>query len=256
MKILKWIATTVLFVGVSAMLGLILFGFNQRYKETSEQTAPVSVPESINNLPVQDIKSDWSLMDDRPVISALLQDATMIDGFHCAAGEVRFTLSGRLSACAIANDGIIQGNMIPQNTLVELSEERNVHAWFFPNDTIIQDIPCQGGKIGSVSIPTFVSTNGRLLECYSSSNVTIQDIPCRNSKFSFMSRTPFHKTSPIIFRENGNLRRCTLSRDAEIDGQSISAGSEINISEDGEVMIHDDSWQRRTILWVAGILGY
>ena len=129
MKILKWIAMTVMFVGLSALTGLILFEFSQQYKETSEQTAPVSVPESINNLPMQDIKSDGYY------ISARLQDAALIDGFPCSAGLVRFTRSGQLSKCVIAEDAVIQGNLIPKNTSIELHEK--THFYYFPKDTNI-----------------------------------------------------------------------------------------------------------------------
>jgi hypothetical protein len=44
--------------------------------------------------------------------------------------------------------------------------------------------------------------------------------------------------------------------DAEINGQYISASSEIKISEDGDITILDDSWGRRTSMRFAGLFGY
>ena len=107
-----------------------------------------------------------------------------------------------------------------------------------------------------MDVPALFRPSGRLAVCYSNSDITIQGIPCRKTKFGLMSSTPLRVHSLIHLREDGSLMRCTLSRDAEIGGQSISAGTEIQISEDGEVMVIIDSWQRRTRLWVAGIFGY
>ena len=260
MKILKWIAATVLLVGLSALLGLILFGFSQRYRETSELiaadelTAAKSVPESIMDLPLHDIRPGSYYT------SARLLDATLIDGFPCAAGDVRFfTRSGRLSGCVIAEDAVIGGNLIPQNTKVELYAESTYWRYFFPENTNIQGISCTGGKVGltrSTDIPTALYPSGRLRGCYSSSNVTIQEIPCRKTNFGLLTSTPLYIETPIFLHENGSVRSCTLSRDAEIDGQSIPARSEIVISEDGEVKIVDASWKRRTGLWFDGIFGH
>ena len=249
MKILKWLAVTVLFVGVSGLLFFTWFVLSQRYKETSEPTAAESVPESIMSLPVQDIRPGGN------TVIARLLDATLIDGFPCAAGEVRFTGLGQLYECVIAWDAVIQGNLIPKNTRIK-HEMGNIWSYFFPMDTNIQDISCVGGKSGSVDIPAGFYSSGRLRGCYTPSNVTIQEVPCRKGKPGFLASTPLRIPTPIVLHENGNLMVCTLSRDAEIDGQSISAGSQIAMSQDGQVTIQDDSWQRRTGLWVAEIFGY
>jgi len=259
MKILKWVALIGLFAGIAVLMGLAMFGFSQQYKKTPEQTAPVSVPESIKNLPIKDIEPGLSIIG-QDGISARLQKATLIDGFPCADGDVHFTLSGLLSSCALSEDISIGDNLIPQNTWVALPEDSDYQIYFFPNDTNIQGIPCIGGNYGSAKVPTRFYYDGRLSACYSAYNVTIKGIPCRKTKFGILSRLPNAlsplKSTEIYLNESGSVRRCTLSMEAEINEQVISAGSEIRISADGELTILDDSWKRRTSLWFAGLFGY
>ena len=78
----------------------------------------------------------------------------------------------------------------------------------------------------------------------------VQEIPCRKIYNGLFAHTP------IQLHENGNLRNCALSRDAEIDGQIIPAGRTVTLSEDGKVSKLDDSWKGMIELWAAGIFGY
>ena len=189
-------------------------------------------------------------------ISARLQEATLIDGFPCAAGDVQFTQAGKLYACVFAEDAVIQGDLIPKNTRVENWAGGAVPAYFLPENTNIQGITCMVGKVGLVGIPVELHPGGQLRMCFANSDIEIQGVPCRKGAFSLLASTPLQILTPTVLHENGNLMLCTLSRDAEIDGQSISAGSEILMDQDGRVVILNDSWWRRNGLWVAGIFGY
>jgi len=240
MKALKWIAAIVLFVLVLGMLLLTLSGlFGSKHIETSEQPdaefVPESVPESIKNLPVQNIKETSD-----GIFGGHLQEATLIDGFPCAAGEIRFYGSGLLKACTLAKDAVIHGNLIPKGTEVMLNREGNLYSCFFEKDMEIQGYPVHSrfGRTprNQFEIPTVFYPDGRLRGFIASSDVMIQGIPCKKRVLGFFSGTF------IELYENGNLKSCTLSKDAEIGGRSISAGSEVALSEDGEATIRNDAY--------------
>jgi hypothetical protein len=128
---------------------------------------------------------------------------------------------------------------------VKLDEESGLKICFFPKNTEIQGYLCKGGVGGTEGVMTSFYPSGRLKAFFTPSNVIIQGVSCRKGIFS-----------SIYLNENGNLNSCTLSADAEVNGQRISARSEITISEDGNVTILDDSWKKRTSLWFAGLFGY
>ena len=247
MKLLKWLAMAIMLVCVSGLLLFTFFGFGQKRGETVELPASEFIPESIRDLPIRDIrKVDGDFFDAR------LQETTRIDGFPCAAGNVRFTRSGQLSGCELAEDAVIQDNLIPKNTSIVLNEELNEYFYYFPEDTEIQGYLTMS-RLSWLEIPVRFYPDGRLRGFYSRSNVVVHGIPCRRLNSGFVLRLPRLPTDTgIALHENGNVRRCTLSRDAQIAGLNISAGSDIRISEDGEVTILNDSWRRRTGLWITG----
>jgi len=247
MKALKWVAAIILLAVISGLLLFVAFGFGPKHRQTYEQSAPEFIPESVRNLPVQDIGEI-----DGDLFSARLQEATLIDGFLCAAGAVVLTKSGQLHECTLVDGSVIN---IPQNTRVEYYEETDSYLYFFPENTEIQgfQILSKARRLGgSLEIPSSFYPSGRLRAFYSTSNVIIQGISCRKANFGLLASTPLRAETTIVLHENGNLRRCTLSIDTEINGLNISAGSEIRISEDGDVTIVDDSFKRRTTLWITG----
>ena len=180
MKALKWIAAIVLFIGVSGLLLFTLSGlFGSKYMETSEQPDAESVPESIRNLPVQNIRE---IRDD--IFGGRLQEATLIDGFPCADGEIQFILSGRLRSCTLAEDAVIQGNLIPKGTEVLLDGEGDLYGCFFEKDAEIQGytIPKRSGRTtkNQFEFPTVLFyPGGRLRGFMASSDVMIQGISCK-----------------------------------------------------------------------------
>ena len=254
MKTLNWVAAIVLFAGISWLLLFTLVRFGKNREEITGRTHPESVPESVTNLPVQNIHEGYE--DD---FKAELLYETLIDGFPCAAGRVRFTRSGQLASCTIAEDAVIQNNLIPQNTRVEIHPESDRRTYWFPEDTEIQgyQIKSKAGRLGgSFNLAAMFYPNGQILSFASSSDVMIQGIPCGKSNFGvayipvFDGRLyrKYNMETAIYLHENGNLRRCTLSADAEIDGRRIPSGSDIVLSEDGKLTRLDDSWQRRSLL--------
>ena len=248
MKILKLGAALILIVCVLGLLWFMASWFiGEKRGETHDQHVSESAIESAGNLPPQNIRSSGDF-----VIARLL-NTTLIDGFRCAAGWARLTWSGQLSQCTLAEDTVIQDNLIPKNTDIELDEKLNIKSCFFPEDTEIHGYLVHNRSAGRPGGELYVGArfyhNGRLQGFYSPYNVTIQGIPCRKIYAGFFTATP------IQFHENGNLRSCTLSRDAVIDGRSISAGREVTLSEDRKITKLDDSWKRTVELWVAEIFG-
>ena len=255
---LKWIAAILALVVVSGLLLFMVSGFGPKHRETVEQHTPESIPESIRDLPIINLRET-----DGDFFDAVLQEATLINGFPCNKGSIQFTKSGQLAMCSIAEDIIIHDNLFPKYTLVQLNEELEiVHLLdFFPENTeiqgfqILRKIKRLGGTVG---MPAIIYPSGRLKRFYSPSNVSIHGIPCRRSNSGLMiislpTLNPLRIDTAIQLHENGNVQRCTLSEDAEIDGLSISAGSKILLSEDGEVTILDDSPARRTKLRIADL---
>ena len=264
MKTLNWVAAIVMFVGISWLLLFTLVGFGKNRKEITERTPPGSAPESVMNLPVQNIRELED--DDREGFQfrAELQEATLIDGFPCAAGQVRFTRSGQLISCTISEDAVIHNNLIPKDTYVELHKNPDRQVYLFPEDTEIQgyQIRSKTGRLGgSLALTAMFYPSGQIMSFASSSNAMIRGIPCGKTNlgiayipvFSGQLYRKYNMETAISLHENGNLRRCTLSTDAEIDGQHIPAGSDVRLSEDGKLMKLDDSWQRRFALWTTGI---
>ena len=269
MKILKWFAGAIMFVFVSVFMLLTFLGFGQRQTETVEEPIlesasefdPELIPESFRDL-ILDIKgTGFYVMDtdndnDREALFVTrLKEATIINGFPCGVERVEITQSGQLSDCTLAEDVIIQDNLIPQNARVVLWDRKNrSYAYFqyFSEDTAIQGYMTMSDVISnSLRIPVIFHTNGRLAAFWSRSNVEIQGIPCRRLNTGFVSRTNYARATDIYLNENGNLTRCTLSQGAEINGRRISAGSDIRISEDGEVTIINNNWDRR-MNWITG----
>jgi hypothetical protein len=247
MKILKLIASIALLVVVAVLLLFMMSGAGTKYIETTEQYAPEStpefVPESVRNLPLEYVVVLDNILFDRflnmRLLQGILQETTLIDGFPCAGGwGVQFFMSGQLRTCKLAEDIVFQDILIFQNTWIFLDEELNFSC------TFPEDMEIHGYQIRNKRPVTFYQS-GRLKSFFPPSNVMIQKIPCRKGK-----------ETPIFLFENGNLDRCTLSMDADIDGRRISARSAISMSEDGKVNILNDSWKRRTLLWFAGLFGY
>jgi hypothetical protein len=256
MNTLKWFAAAVMLVCVSVLLLFTFLGFGQKHIETDELSAseliPELIPESVRDLPIQNIREINSIYfgAQLQLLNAQLQKASLIDGFPCDAGWISFKQSGELAECVLAEDIIIQGNLIPQKTEVMLlNEERTLY--FLPEDTEIQGYLTMS-SLSWLRIPVYFYPSGRLRGFFSPSNVVIQGIPCRRLNSGFLLRTPLAVDTSILLHENGNLRRCTLSGDAQIDGRIISAGSEISLSEDGDVTGLNDSWRRRMSSWVTG----
>ena len=248
MKILKLIAALILIVCVFGLLWFMAAWFiGERRGETPDQPVSESVTKYVGNLPLQNIRSSGDF-----VVARILH-TTLIDGFRCAAGWARLTWSGQLTQCTLAEDTVIQDNLIPRNTEIDLDEKFNIKYGFFPEDTEIQGhlVHNRSGRRlgGELYVGAWFYPNGRLQGFYSPSNVMIQGIPCRKIYSGVFTATP------IQLHENGNLRSCTLSRDAVIDGRSISAGSAVTLSEDRKITKQDDSWKGTVELWVAGIFG-
>jgi hypothetical protein len=197
-------------------------------------------------------------------INANLQEATRINGFPCNKGWVQFTKSGRLLTCLTAEDIVFQDNLIPKGTDVLLNEELEITHLI---DYFSEDMEIQGFQVsakskrlgGTVSTYTTFYPNGRLRQFFSPSNVTIDGIPCRRLNSGWMTMglpkvsNPLRIDTSIALHEDGKVKYCTLSSDAEIGGRSLSAGSEIRVSEDGEVTILDDSPARRMKLRIANL---
>ena len=236
-KTLKsWIIVPILIVGIFGLLWLMRAWF---IGERRGETPDTPIPESIRNVPVTKNRGNTSF---------LLKDTALVDGF-LISGWALFTRSGQLRTFKLAEDTVIQDNLIPQGTWIRRDEELNLKWYFFQKDTKIQGYLVTGHSAATEGIPTLFYPNGRLENFYSPSDITIQGIPCRKGgSFDVIGVR-------ISLYENGNLQGCTLSRKAEIDGRNIPAGSKINISEDGQVAILDDSWKRRTWLRINGIFG-
>ena len=174
MKILKWIAAPILLVFVLGLSWLMMAWFiGEKRGEIPDQP----VPESIENLPLRNIKPSDDL------IYAELLETTRINGFLCAAEWVSLTSSGQLSQCTLAEDTVIEGNLIPKNTEIDLDYELNLKFAFFPEDTEIQGYLLHNmygrGPGGALTIYAWFYPDGRLQGFYSRSNVMVQEIPCR-----------------------------------------------------------------------------
>jgi len=259
MKALKWIASIVLIIGVAGLLLFTLAGFGIKSRAKPDPPPPELIPESVRNLPV--------MIDElyENSIEGELLETTLIDGFPCVAGRVHFTRSGQLASCTIAEDVVIQNNLVPKGTLVRLGEQPDIQVFVFPEDTEIQGYRIRsktGSLSGLLDLSATFYPSGRLMGFASASNAIIQGIPCGKANLG-IAYIPFsgplskkfnvNMTTAIILYENGNLRRCTLSADAEIAGRRIPAGSEVILDEDGNLTQFDDSWQRRAGLWGTGI---
>ena len=275
MKILAWIiAAIVLLVIVSGLVsGLALFTIGtltQKQEKTFDRVDPESVPESVRKLPVdwtysasipksvpdaspeavpesvrklpvQNIKESISYNADYS-FEARLQEATLIDGLPCAAGIVQFTKSGQLYKCTLAEDAVINGNLIPYDTVVELRKDG--HSYGFPKDMEFQGYLCKTLR-DPIGHYTRFYLNGRLERFASPSDIMVQGIPCRKS------------SSGIALYENGNLKECMLSDDAKIEGRSIPAMSTVYLSEDGKLRLVDNRFVRRYFLKAMNsIFGY
>jgi len=235
MKALKWIAVTTLLVGLSGLLLFTIFRFGQKQGETPG----TPIPESMWNVPVTKNRGNTSFR---------LKDAAQVEGFPIS-GWVHFNREGQLRTFKLAEDVVIQGNLIPQGTWIRKDKELNIKWCFFQKDTTIQGYLLKGSSAATEGIPTVFYPSGRLENFYSPSDITIQGIPCRNGGFFDVIGVRIH------LYENGNLKECTLSKNAEINGRNMLAGSVINISEDGQATIVNDSWKRRTWLRINGIIG-
>ena len=135
-----------------------------------------------------------------------------------------------------------------------LNREGNLYSCYFEKDMEIQGYQIHN-KFGRTPrnkfmIPAVFYPGGRLRFFIASSDVMIQGIPCKKGVFGV-----FPGTFTELYK-NGNLKSCTLSKDAEIGGRSVSAGSEITLSEDGDVKLLNDSWRRRIDLRVSEALGF
>ena len=249
MKILKWVAVTVLIVCILGLSWLMRAWFiGERRGDIPDQPVPESILESVENLPLRNIK----LSDD--LIYAELLETTYIDGILCASEWVGLTSSGQLSQCTLAEDTVIDGNLIPKNTEIDLDDELKLKYAYFLEDTEIQGYLLHNryGRRpgGALTISAWFYPDGRLQGFYSRSNVMVQEIPCRKIYNGLFAHTP------IQLHENGNLRNCTLSRDAEIDGQIIPPGITVTLSEDGKISKLDYSMKVVIELLAAGTFGY
>ena len=253
MRTLKWVAAILALVVVSGLLLLLISG------PGSKQLPPESIPESVRVLPLERIRTNGDF------INADLNEATRINGFPCNKGWVQFTKSGRLVSCSTAEDIVFQDNLIPKDTMVQLNEELEITHLI---DYFSEDMEIQGFQVltkakrlgGTVSMYTTFYPNGRLRQFFSPSNVTIDGIPCRRLNSGWMTMglpnvsNPLRIDTSIALHEDGKVKYCTLSSDAEIGGVNLYAGSEIRISEDGQqVTILDDSLARRMKLRIAEI---
>ncbi|MCL1893750.1 MAG: hypothetical protein FWG02_05910 [Holophagaceae bacterium] len=187
--------------------------------ENGGQSNDQILPESLRGLPLQKIKLYQN------AIVAKLETETLINGFPCAAGYVHFTPSGHVKTFFLAKETVIQNNIIPRNTWVELNEEFNLKRCSFPRDTIIQGYLCRGGSGGAKGIRTWFYPSGKLEGFFAPKNIVVNNIPCKSSVFH-----------PVYLYENGSLKECTLARDTIIGGKSFPKGTKIILDHTGEVV--------------------
>ena len=212
----------VVFVIIFCIIGgFVVISFD---KGNEEETVERVIPESIKELRNQKIKLD------KNITMVQLKNETLINNFPCAPGWTHFTLYGDLKAFTLAENAIIQGNLVPKYTWVQLDEELKLKYCSFPHDTKIQDYICIGGRGGSKGTSTAFYNSGKLKGFYSRTNTVIDSVSCKAGKFA-----------PINLHENGKLKECTLSMDIKIDNKNVHKGNTIVITEEGDITISDGS---------------
>lgn len=187
------------------------------FREASEHISSAT-QKSIENLPLSQVRQSGD------VTIAQLQNPAQIDGFSCAAGWVQFSESGRLKAFYLAETSTIQGNQIPKGTWIRLRPDQTLQFCSFPEETIIQEYMCDGGRGGSEGVTTSFYPSGKLESFYTPKDAVIHGIPCQAGPFQI-----------IYLYENGNLKQFTLSQDAVISRRNLSEGQTIVLNELGEV---------------------
>jgi hypothetical protein len=176
------------------------------------------IPAALEQLPLSQIRPSTN------ITIAKLQKPLRIDGFSCAAGWIHFSTEGRLKAFVLAETSEIQGNRIPKGSWIRLHPDQTLQFCSFPEETTIQGYVCDGGWGGSEGVSTSFYPSGKLASFYMPKNAVIQGIPCQAGSFR-----------PIFLYENGNLKQCTLSQDADIGGRNVTAGQTVVLDEGGQV---------------------
>lgn len=108
----------------------------------------------------------------------------------------------------------INGLPIPAETWVAFDENGHLSACHFPANQTIQEHVClgTGGGIKGATVTFYPS--GRLKVFFSPTDIKVNDIPCRGGLFT-----------TIELQESGQLRSCTISQDAVINGREYKRGA-------------------------------
>jgi hypothetical protein len=176
------------------------------------------LPDAIRNLPLTKERSSGN------GTVAQLTHACLINGFPCAAGWVHFARSGQLRAFNLAESSAMQGNQVPKGTWVRLDDALRLQYCSFPANTEIQGFLCKGGIGGSEGAGTSFYPSGRLKGFSAPQDIVINGIPCQASLFN-----------PIYLHESGNLKACTLFKEAVVGGKNMPEGQIVRLNEKGEV---------------------
>lgn len=111
----------------------------------------------------------------------------------------------------------------------ELFPDGSVHDATLTRDTVIQGVPCAGGR----SVVYFPS--GRLKLCWLSAASTIAGVPCAAGVI-------------VFFYEDGRVLNASLGTEHRIGGRTFPAKTRVTFDEDSTLLEFDERLERDTVL--------
>lgn len=163
-------------------------------------------------------------------------EITEVQGVPCTGG-IEYYANGNLMHCSLARDDTLSGQPLAAGTGVHFTEEGDFEWCFLRETTEIQGYLCKGEGHGFM---TRFYPNGQLKTAWLAEDQIIQGIPC--AKFRFLSaligwvEDKGEKNGSTGFHENGLLRKCELSENFTIEGQSFRRGDAVRFGQDGKLL--------------------
>jgi hypothetical protein len=150
-------------------------------------------------------------------------------------GRLQFYQNGKLKSCTLARLDTLSGQPLDEGTVVAFTSDGLLDWCFLQHDTEIQGHLCKGE---GHEFMTCFHPNGKLRLVWLGRAEDIQGVPC--AEYSFWAEV-FGGGGGTYFWENGNLRRCRVSRDFTVEGHSFSKGDAITLEQDGKLRSQEGS---------------
>lgn len=155
----------------------------------------------------------------------VMRENRVIRGFPCEKGWIHFKKNWELLSFQLSRAFDYQSVLLPAHTWIHFPYHENQSGFVcsFPFDYEVQGYTC-GGSGGYKGTHTGFYESGRLRSFFPPEDVVVNGVSCKASLFE-----------SVKLYENGNLKRCKLSRDYKAFDETRKKGKLIELDMNGRV---------------------